>query len=362
MSPASTVIPKRSAPLGRRVWKEMIRDTAQTICTTHDQNSGCRNEVTRTVWDGANILYDIRMAADTAGTASEGYPSAGTWVGSVGYTHAGGIDTPLDLFKGNTVVAPFADWRGTYDVGTCPTTRCLDNQAFFPLQDATAFGEGQQLLNGPPNWFGELIGGQTDGSGYKYMRNRYYDARSGRFTQEDPIGLAGGLSAYGFAAGNPVSFSDPFGLCKRDAQGREDPDCLRVMGLLRQAAGSADAEKGKGGGDVFRAAAHVFAKTRREVEFVPASHWKENTDKDPSTNVMGETVGREGPILLRSGMGEGDLVLTATHEANVHAENKDASASGTHGGDLDSRSADQAARNSLPQRLTATVFLWLTKL
>lgn len=32
-------------------------------------------------------------------------------------------------------------------------------------------------------------------------------------TQEDPIGLAGGLNLYGFANGDPVNFSDPFGLC-----------------------------------------------------------------------------------------------------------------------------------------------------
>ena len=49
------------------------------------------------------------------------------------------------------------------------------------------------------------------------MRNRYYDPSSGRFTQEDPIGLAGGLNAYGFANGDPVNYDDPFGLCIEDA-------------------------------------------------------------------------------------------------------------------------------------------------
>jgi hypothetical protein len=32
------------------------------------------------------------------------------------------------------------------------------------------------------------------------------------FTQIDPIGLRGGLNLYGFAGGDPVNFSDPFGL------------------------------------------------------------------------------------------------------------------------------------------------------
>jgi len=40
----------------------------------------------------------------------------------------------------------------------------------------------------------------------------------GQFTQTDPIGLAGGMNLYGFGGGDPVTYSDPFGLegCKRD--------------------------------------------------------------------------------------------------------------------------------------------------
>jgi hypothetical protein len=36
----------------------------------------------------------------------------------------------------------------------------------------------------------------------------------------DPIGLAGGLNVYGFAGGDPINLSDPFGLC---------PMCIPVV-------------------------------------------------------------------------------------------------------------------------------------
>jgi hypothetical protein len=35
----------------------------------------------------------------------------------------------------------------------------------------------------------------------------------GLYTQQDPIGIAGGLNLYGYANGDPVNYSDPFGLC-----------------------------------------------------------------------------------------------------------------------------------------------------
>ena len=66
------------------------------------------------------------------------------------------------------------------------------------------------------------------------MRNRQYDPATGRFTQEDPIGLAGGLNAYGFANGDPVNFSDPFGLCRYSTDraacgGATDPGDAKVF-------------------------------------------------------------------------------------------------------------------------------------
>ena len=48
-------------------------------------------------------------------------------------------------------------------------------------------------------------------TGLHYNTFRYYDPNSGRFTQSDPIGLAGGLNLYQYAP-NPLGWIDPWGL------------------------------------------------------------------------------------------------------------------------------------------------------
>jgi RHS repeat-associated protein len=49
-------------------------------------------------------------------------------------------------------------------------------------------------------------------AGIAYFRNRTYDMNTGRWMQEDPIGIAGGDNLYQFNGNNPVTFTDPFGL------------------------------------------------------------------------------------------------------------------------------------------------------
>ena len=94
---------------------------------------------------------------------------------------------------------------------TCPSSgihRCvkINVPAAFSIYDP-------RRLNYPVSWHGSLHEDKADQAvAVTYRRNRYYDPTTGRFTQEDPIGLAGGLNLYGFAQGDPVNFSDPFGL------------------------------------------------------------------------------------------------------------------------------------------------------
>lgn len=226
----------RYDPLDRRVWVKMVRDSN---CATHDKSSGCSSDVIRQVWDGSELLYEKREATDS-GTFNPHYAN------SLMYLNAGGIDEPLALIEPGGPILIYENWQGQYDIGTCPLLGCDAFDPEFPLVQATAWDDAPLEPNGPQSWHGSLITGQRDGSGYQYRRNRYYDPKTGRFTQEDPIGLAGGLNAYGFANGDPITYEDPFGLCPWEKDGIPCAVTWAVGGAL--AGGTAGAVAGATGG------------------------------------------------------------------------------------------------------------------
>ena len=56
----------------------------------------------------------------------------------------------------------------------------------------------------------------TDDNGLYYMRSRYYNPEIKRFINQDiltgSIGNSASLNRYSYVEGNPVSYTDPFGL------------------------------------------------------------------------------------------------------------------------------------------------------
>ncbi|MEQ9944760.1 RHS repeat-associated core domain-containing protein [Pectobacterium aroidearum] len=70
-------------------------------------------------------------------------------------------------------------------------------------------------------------------TGLHYNLFRYYDPTVGRFTTQDPIGLAGGINLYQYAP-NPLGWVDPLGLTTTtfyhagDIQGAIDPSKGRL--------------------------------------------------------------------------------------------------------------------------------------
>ncbi|HUG39508.1 MAG TPA: RHS repeat-associated core domain-containing protein [Longimicrobiales bacterium] len=195
--------------LGRRV---LVWSWKQSNCENKDPTSGCLSTVTRTMWSGNQVAYEIR--APWSSPDSDTY--TGLHYGRVGYLHVGGIDQPLALWKGSEVVHPHLNARGIYRIVTCGLDACdpVTDDIDIPGNRLSLFGADRNPPPyGPKSWYGSLVTGQIDASGYLYRRNRYVDPRNGTFTQPDPIGIAGGLNIFGYANGDPVSYSDPFGLC-----------------------------------------------------------------------------------------------------------------------------------------------------
>lgn len=242
---ASALDEYRYDALGRRVLVWSRRAGCGTVCPS---------VIERYVWDGDQILFEIRrnldpfpgqqtlndIEADTGKVYRLQFPeedadSTGAplppdtlydmqAIGRVAYLHGLELDHPLvvdrlemgsdSAYRKLIRVWPFATWRGEYDNGTlserCPESVCIDPKwtgAVNTYLEISSIAPGDERM-----WYGSLLAGMRDAPGHIFKRNRYYDPVAGRFTQEDPIGLAGGLNLYGFANGDPVNFSDPFGL------------------------------------------------------------------------------------------------------------------------------------------------------
>ena len=92
----------------------------------------------------------------------------------------------------------------TIDVYESLGHRKIYDDAASPITHTSA-----NYLQNPFTFTGREYDAET---GCYYYRARYYCPDTGRFLSEDPIGFAGSVNPYGYAANNPTNNFDPFGL------------------------------------------------------------------------------------------------------------------------------------------------------
>jgi RHS repeat-associated protein len=245
--------------LGRRIAVRARRECQNMQQNGVDRVDCMLNTMRRTIWDGVAELGEIQVPGDDATLERDSLPSGWThptglnmhpFFGQVAYTYAGALDQPLaitrlgyqTLLTGGSAASvptftsyPFWGMHGlpkrvlgmgvsSFCTFTAPGNRVSSGCVRYDLQE-NLWTPYARMTAPKGVWHGSLLEDKQDAGGTLYRRNRYYDPRTGRFTQEDPIGLAGGLNLYGFAGGDPVNYADPFGLKADDCDLKTGKDC-----------------------------------------------------------------------------------------------------------------------------------------
>jgi RHS repeat-associated protein len=211
---------------GRRVITQ--RTTGQTWIPP----GGPTGPSTFYVYDGAD------MALTLVHSGTSWWPKARYLTGGIDQSLAGRFDGASNLAligdrQGTTLVALRGD--GTKEINAIYYSRdAYGGLLGVPGQapEGSTYTETGYTGASTPNGTG----------GFAYLRNRWYDPKTGRFLTQDPIGLAGGVNLYSYAGSNPVTFTDPFGLMVCDKIPGTTAPCELFAAIFSEAAPGQGAE------------------------------------------------------------------------------------------------------------------------
>jgi RHS repeat-associated protein len=170
---------------------------------------------TRFSWDGNRLLCEMR------GSDSRTYvyePGSFVPLAQVGctkqvravdrvprvhYLHTDHLGTPREMTDPDGRVIWAATYKAWGNVLMLDQSepQITTSALHHPFAEATAQAQ-------PIRFQGQYHDLET---GLHYNRFRYYDPDIGRFVSEDPVGLAGGVNTFAYAA-NPTGWTDPLGL------------------------------------------------------------------------------------------------------------------------------------------------------
>jgi RHS repeat-associated protein len=130
---------------------------------------------------------------------------------------------------GGTPLFTFADHLGTpilqTDAAATVTWRA-EYEPFGNIYELRAGTRTDQPLRFP----GQELAMNWEGQEENYNIFRWYRSGWGRYTQADPLGLAGGKNLYAYAGGNALTYIDPLGL----ARSPRDMNCCELGGEINR--------------------------------------------------------------------------------------------------------------------------------
>ena len=167
-------------------------------------NGGLLRQQTNSAPTGDYWLYGIVWFGDLPVAQLEGgiTPS---------FTFTDHLGTPILQTSNNLPVT--VSWRAEYE-------------PFGSIWKQHAGAGGVQPLRFP----GQESAMTWEGAEENYNIFRWYRSGWGRYTQSDPIGLAGGSNLYAYVGGNPIGRVDSFGLVPVDYIGQQNKDILATCG------------------------------------------------------------------------------------------------------------------------------------
>jgi RHS repeat-associated protein len=207
---------------------------------TYDANGNMTSDGTRTFeWDGKNQLIAVNVGSHRSEYTYDGYrrrvriveresgavqsETRGVWCGTElceDRAADGATITrrsfPYGVQVGGAQRYFVTDHLGSVRDVTDASGALLARYAFDPWGRRTVT-EGSDVTDVG------LSGHRQATGGLSLALYRGYDAESGRWLNEDPIGFRGGINLYDYNYGNPISRTDPLGLT---------PQCTTVLQIL----------------------------------------------------------------------------------------------------------------------------------
>jgi RHS repeat-associated protein len=174
-----------------------VRFTYDALGRRVSKRSG--GEATEYVWDGDDLVHERRRNADSS------LQPLITWI------FEPGSFAPAAKFEGYNRYSVITDHLGTptillTEAGQLAWKAQID--IWGTVREETHAGPDENQTDNPWRWPGQHEDAET---GLYYNRFRNYDPETGRYISQDPAGLCGGLSQYGYVD-DPLGWIDPLGL------------------------------------------------------------------------------------------------------------------------------------------------------